>query len=117
MDEKNFTQNLLNKRHRFTPTMSIDLRNYALSKVPVQHYTQLDKGTQVSIVREMNGVAFDHHGVYIGFLDPSKESHQNLLRLYPHLRDCPCIVDMTKGLNGTCVSLLEVYKKNTFHHS
>ena len=88
--------------------MSIDVTNYALSKVPIQDCTELDKGTQVSTVREINGVKFDHHGVYIGLLDPSKESHQNLLRLYPELRNCPCVVDMSTGLNETCVSDLDL---------
>ena len=82
---------------------SIDLSNSANSKVPVLDISQLEVGTQVSVECSRNGVRFDHHGVFIGCLQPEiKASHNELLRKYPNLIDCPCVVDF----DGNSVSLV-----------
>jgi hypothetical protein len=71
--------------------------NSANSKVPVLDISQLDVGTQVSVECSMGGVNFDHHGVFIGCLNPeSKESHMELLKKYPGLVDRPCVVDFNE---------------------
>jgi hypothetical protein len=79
----------------------VDVSNSANSKVPVLDISQLGVGTQVSVECLTDGVSFDHHGVFIGCLNPvSKESHKELLKKYPRLIDRPCVVDF----NGNSVS-------------
>ena len=84
---------------------TIDVTNSRNSKIPISNDAQLENGTQISVIREKDGFRFDHHGVFIGRLDPtSKEAHAKLLTLHPELKNCPCIVDMSKGPNDACVS-------------
>ncbi len=79
----------------------VSVSNSANSKVPVIDISQLEVGTQVSVECLRNGVSFDHHGVFIGRLKPEdKASHVELLKKYPNLIDCPCVVDF----NGNSVS-------------
>ena len=76
----------------------IDLSNSANSKVPVLDITQLEVGTQVSVALRSGVVSFDHHGVFIGCLQPElKSSHKELLKKYPSLTECPCIVDFNSN--------------------